>query len=175
MIAGEQHGIEDIFDLHFEAVYAYVAYRVMPDFETAKDITQEVFLAAIEGLPQLRGDATVLTWLRSIARRKVADHFRALAKRGPQPTHELEPLVPGGDPAVTKAQEQVLIVSLVMRELPSNYTQLLEEKYLEGLSVKEMAQRRRLSEKAIESALSRARDLFRKTFERLQRRKEREI
>ena len=175
MLAGERHDIEDIFDRYFEAVYAYIAYRVMPDFETAKDITQEVFLAAIEGLPEFRGDATVLTWLRSIARRKVADHFRALAKRGPQPMHELEPLVLGGDSAVTKVQEQVLIVSLVMRRLPGNYTELLEDKYLEGLSVKEMARRRRLSEKALESALSRARNLFKKTFERLRSRKEREI
>lgn len=173
MLAGKRHDIEDIFDRHFEAVYAYIAYRVMPDFETAKDITQEVFLAAIEGLPEFRGDATVLTWLRSIARRKVANHFRALTKRGTQ--SPLEPRVPGGDPAVTEPQDQVLIVSLTMRELPSNYIELLEEKYLEGLSVKEMAQRRKLSEKAVESALSRARNLFKKTFDILRKRKEREI
>ena len=45
---------EDIFDQHFQDVYSYVAYRLAPDREVARDLTQEVFLAALEALPKFR-------------------------------------------------------------------------------------------------------------------------
>ena len=54
-----------------------------------------------------------------------------------------------------------------MQAVPEHYTELLEEKYMDGLSVREMAERRRTSEKAIESALTRARAKFREVFHAL--------
>jgi DNA-directed RNA polymerase specialized sigma24 family protein len=59
-----------------------------------------------------------------------------------------------------------------MRELPVKYADLLEEKYLEGLSVADIARRRGESDKAVESNLSRARDAFRQAFARMNQAKE---
>ncbi len=39
----------DVFDRHYEALYAYVAYRVTPDRQAAEDLTQEVVAAALNG------------------------------------------------------------------------------------------------------------------------------
>jgi DNA-directed RNA polymerase specialized sigma24 family protein len=57
--------------------------------------------------------------------------------------------------------------------LPQDYANLLEEKYLDGLSVRQIAQRRGVGEKSVESALSRAREAFREKYERLQIQQER--
>ena len=41
-----------------------------------EDIVQEVYLRAVKAMPAYRGDAPVLPWLLSIARRTCADHVR---------------------------------------------------------------------------------------------------
>jgi len=160
---------EQIFDRYFEKVYSYVAYRLAGDSELAKDVTQEVFLAALKALADFRGEGSVLTWLRSIARNKVADHFRALdAPHPPTPGSRADDTAIGLSPD----EQRAVAVSLVMQQLPSSYAELLEEKYLEGLSVREIAKRKKMTEKAVESALSRARQAFRETFQKMQSSKE---
>ena len=74
------------------------------------------------------------------------------------------------DPA--RPDEQTLLLAHVMRLLPPDYVGLLEEKYLEGLSVRQMAEKRGRTDKSVESALSRARDMLRSTFQRLLAREE---
>ena len=66
-----------IYDRHFRDVYAYVAYRLGGRTAAVEDVVEEVFLAALKGLPGFRPERPVLPWLRAIARNKVADHFRA--------------------------------------------------------------------------------------------------
>ena len=162
--------IEAIFDRHFDDVYGFVAYRLSPDLEAAQDVTQEVLLAAVRGWASYRGDATVLSWLRGIARRKVADHLRLRGGRDCQANMDaLSELASASD---VGPKERASILAQVIRTLPPESIELLEEKYLDGLSVRQMAQKRARTEKAIESALSRARETLRNTFLRLEARQE---
>jgi RNA polymerase sigma-70 factor, ECF subfamily len=161
---------EALLDRHFEQVYAYVAYRVAPDAEAARDITQDVFLAACRSADSLQNEAAALGWLRAIARSRVADHFRSAARRGetlapPEALAELPAAESGA--AYDEPQVRAMQVSHVMRALPDDYGDVLEEKYLEGRSVRDMAARRGQSEKAVESMLTRAREAFRETWRRM--------
>jgi RNA polymerase sigma-70 factor, ECF subfamily len=150
-------GFEVIFNKHFADIYGYVAFRLAPDTHAAQDLTQDVFVAGFKAWSTFRGESTPLQWLRAIARRMIADHFkqqRACASM------EAIPVQPGnaGD---STAQEQAEMLSAVLRAIAPEDAELLEEKYLEGLSVHEMAGRHGKTEKAIESALSRTRALVR--------------
>lgn len=69
-------------------------------------------------------------------------------------------------------RERARRVSLALRELSEEAATLLEEKYVEGRSLRELAARRGSSEKAAESALARARAAFRSAFARLEAREE---
>lgn len=60
-------------------VWRMVAYLADP--ASADDLTQETFLRAIGSLPGFSGRSTARTWLLSIARRVVADHFRYKSRR----------------------------------------------------------------------------------------------
>jgi RNA polymerase sigma-70 factor, ECF subfamily len=167
--------IATVFDRHFDKVYGYVAYRVAPDFDAARDITQEVFLAAMNGLARFRGDSSMLTWLRALARRKVADHFR----RGESQVR-FDETYRGLAAAQRHADdpykaEQALLVGSVMRRLPESHAELLELKYLDGLTVKEIAALQDTTEKAVESALTRARDAFRTSHDDIVRTEETEL
>jgi len=71
-----------------------------------------------------------------------------------------------------ESQERALLLAQAMRLLPAKCVELLEEKYLESRTVRQMAEKRAQTEKAIESALSRARELLRTAFQRLQAKEE---
>src|SRR3990167_7609935 len=44
--------------------------------EDVEEITQDVFLSALDSLPLFRGEAEIKTWMLSIARHEVADYYR---------------------------------------------------------------------------------------------------
>jgi len=156
-----------LFDEHFDVIYSYVAYRVAPDHETAKDITQEVFLAALKGFSAIRRNNKVLPWLRAIARNKVADHYRARQLSARVVDAQTEQALEQRNEVQLGPTERGLVVSRVIQQLPEHVVRLLEDKYIENIPVREMAKQRGLSEKAVESALSRARSAFREVFRRL--------
>jgi RNA polymerase sigma-70 factor, ECF subfamily len=156
---------EEIFDRYFDEVYIYAAYLMSPDREEARDLTQEVFLAAFTALGKFRGECSMLSWLRGIARNKVSSHFRSLASRRNELSVSKDKLteIAAVTPEATMSEDvsRVVRISQVMRTLPENYSELLEQKYLEGSTVRAMAEQRQQSEEAVESALARARAAFR--------------
>ena len=56
------------------------------------------------------------------------------------------------------------LVNAAMSQLPPHYRQALESKYVSGESVRVIAERWRMTEKATESLLTRARQAFRAAF-----------
>lgn len=63
--------VEDLGDL----LYRYALSRVYNE-ALAKDLVQTTFLAAIKGLEKFAGDSSPKTWLFSILKFKIIDHFR---------------------------------------------------------------------------------------------------
>ncbi|MGH9245562.1 MAG: sigma-70 family RNA polymerase sigma factor [Acidimicrobiales bacterium] len=51
------------------------------DRDSADDLTQEVYLRAIRGLPRFRAESSARTWLLTIARRVCADAVRGAVRR----------------------------------------------------------------------------------------------
>jgi RNA polymerase sigma-70 factor, ECF subfamily len=153
------NSMEEVFDRHFDDVYGYVAYRLAPDREAAQDVTQEVFLAAIECWASYRGEGSLLSWLRGIACRKVADRLRLRYQQQRQADPiELAQLATA---SYESASERASFLAQAMATLPSDYVELLEEKYLDRLTVRQMGEKHARTDKAIESALSRAREMLR--------------
>jgi RNA polymerase sigma-70 factor, ECF subfamily len=67
---------------HGDALYRYARSRV-GDRELAEDLVQDAFLAALESRDRFQGRATVRTWLLSILRHKIVDHYRRVAGSRP--------------------------------------------------------------------------------------------
>lgn len=55
-----------MYDAHVDRVYR-LAYRLAGDADLAQDFTQETFIRAFSRLSQFRGDASLATWLHTIA------------------------------------------------------------------------------------------------------------
>jgi RNA polymerase sigma-70 factor (ECF subfamily) len=84
-----------LYELAFPQVYRYVASKTRSAAD-AEDITEEVFLGALQNVGGLRAtdEAGLLGWLFQIARFKLADHLRRQYRR---PTEPLDPEIEIGD------------------------------------------------------------------------------
>ncbi len=69
-------------DKYADYLFNYSVSRVN-DSEIAQDLVQETFLAALKSSENYKGDASERTWLISILKRKIIDHYRKInSKKG---------------------------------------------------------------------------------------------
>ena len=64
-------------DLYSDYLFNYTISRVN-DREIAKDLVQETFFAGLKSMKNYKGEATERTWLISILKRKIIDHYRRI-------------------------------------------------------------------------------------------------
>ena len=176
ILGGDEAAFRDLFDRFFPRLYRFALARVPRDPEAARDIVQQTFCQAIERLDTYRGEAALYTWFCQICRNAVADHYRRISRSAgrvvlledqPDARAILESFAaPEADEPETGAmREQVhRLVEATLDALPGRYGEALEWKYIDGLSVREIAGRLSLGEKAAESLLTRARESFREAF-----------
>jgi RNA polymerase sigma factor (sigma-70 family) len=74
---GRRERFEHLVAEHFDAVLGFALARVEP--EAARDAVAETFLAAWKSLDVLPAEPR--GWLLAVARRRVADHYRAVGLR----------------------------------------------------------------------------------------------
>lgn len=63
--SGNQKAFEELVKKYQQKMFA-LAYKMTRNQEEAKDLTQEAFVRAYQGLPNFRGDSSFHTWLYQI-------------------------------------------------------------------------------------------------------------
>lgn len=132
--AGEDHGLRLAYDRYAGAVY-HLAVVSLSHPADAEDVTQATFVSAWlsrETFDPQRG--SLLGWLLAIARRKVIDILRAVA-RDERLTMVVRQAVPT-DPAEAPADRVVdrLIVADELRRLPADQRRVLELAFYDDLT-----------------------------------------
>ncbi|MDG9700869.1 RNA polymerase sigma factor [Streptomyces sp. DH37] len=86
---GEREAFGELVDRWHAPLWRYLRHMA-GSAHTADDLAQEVWVAAVRGLPRLRDPARFAAWLFTIARRALADHLRHVyaAPRAPLPREE---------------------------------------------------------------------------------------
>ena len=64
-------------DLYADYLFNFTISRVN-DREIAQDLVQDTFLAALKSMKNFKGEANERTWLISILKRKIIDHYRKI-------------------------------------------------------------------------------------------------
>jgi RNA polymerase sigma factor (sigma-70 family) len=156
--AGDGAAAREFFDSYATRIHRFIASSLGGDAREAEDLLQETFIALAEALPFFRGDCSLFTFACAIAHRKVQSFIRRNARRARIALAAVrEAPEESGDYESESSSNERRAVADAMAHLPEDYREVLILKYVEELSVSEMARVMQLSEHAIESRLARAR------------------
>lgn len=143
----------DLYDRHFEQVWAFVVRRVR-DRAEAEDVTAETFRSALQNLPRYewRG-VPFAAWLYRIAANEIADRAK-LASRELPIEHE---------PAAAELDQVEHRASLFrhVRALPAAQREVIVKRFAEERSIAETAQLMGRSEGAVKQLQFRALEALR--------------
>ena len=169
--AGDFEAFSELVNAHKDKLYAFVR-KLVGDPDDTNDIVQDTFLKAIDKIDQFRGDSAFGTWLTSIAlnqsralfaKRKQADlkpiedYLPAYDKNAERPLAEAR-LFDWKDPhSLLENEELRRVVDEGLNQLPFKYREAFVLRYVEELSVKEVAAAIGESEAATKSRILRAR------------------
>jgi RNA polymerase sigma-70 factor (ECF subfamily) len=177
-LAGDRDAVQALVETALEPLYRFCLYRVGRNSHLCEEVVQETLVRALRELQHYdpaRACANIFPWLTGLARNEI---HRVLVRE--KNTVSLETLwakmdqellglyarldSERFDSGVLEREETAELVNATMSQLPVHYREALEAKYVTGKSVRDLAASWSLSEKAVESQLTRARKAFRATF-----------
>lgn len=167
ILKGNKKTINKFYKTYQQRLLNFILKKV-GNRKDAEEILQDTFLSALDSLPLFKGDSSLYTWLCSIARHETIDFLRR---------KKIKTIVFSRLPFLKKIVSQALGPELALQEkemklkiwqtlksLSEGYREILRLKYIDGLSVAEIAHQLKITVKAAESKLFRARLAFQKEF-----------
>lgn len=154
-----------IYDEHIKKIYRFVYLKVSSE-EIAQDIASEAFLRAWDKFKAGEEIKNMQAFLYQVARNLIVDHYREKAKVRTISSQEYQ--IPDPRMAVaTEAQVEsdMSQVRLALSEINEDYQDLIILRYLDQLSIPEIAEISGKSEGAVRVSLHRAMQDLKKHLE----------
>ncbi|MFA5866712.1 MAG: sigma-70 family RNA polymerase sigma factor [Actinomycetota bacterium] len=150
----DRNAFGEIYELYVDGIYRYVFYRLF-DKKDAEDVTEEVFIKAMNGIAGYQADKGSFTgWLYGIARNTVIDYFRlvrretavveaAAARRTEKAGDETDAFV-------------VEMIRQALGDLTEEQREVIVLRFYAGLKISEIAEHMDKPESAIKALQRRA-------------------
>lgn len=151
-----------IYDQHIDKIYRFIFVKVNSQ-EIAEDLTSETFLKGWRSFQNPRDIENPSAFLYKIARNLVIDHYRQKAKKNTVRVEDFNII-----DTRSNLEENAILASdlnVVMRAiggLKNNYQTVIIWRYLDDLSISEMAEMLQKSEEATRVMIHRAMKELRK-------------
>ncbi len=170
-LAGHETSFEELVRRYQRPIAAYV-YRMTGDYDTALDLTQEVFIKVHNSLGRYKTEFKFSTWIYKIAHNAAVDHLRRTAAReqslvkGPEGDQYDVPLESGRiNPEIeSERKERRLEIEAVVRTLPAAYRELIILRHAQDLTYEEIVDVTGLPLGTVKNRLFRAREMMRQHF-----------
>ena len=170
-IDGFDGSFEELVRRYQRPISAYV-YRMVGNYESALDLTQEIFIKVYNSLNRYRAEFKFSTWIYKIAHNAAVDHLRRTATReqslvlGPEgDTFDLPIESARLSPEQESEQkERRGEIEAVVRALPANYRELIILRHSQDLSYEEIVEVTGLPLGTVKNRLFRAREMMRQQF-----------
>ena len=172
LLAGDQRAFDLFFEENFARLYRFAMVRLSDDPEGAREVVQSTLTQAVRKLHTFRAESALFTWLCAICRNRISDHLRT---QGRYRDHivliedhpEIQAAVDSFQTPVEDSPEgqyqrveAMRLIQVALDRLPAKYGDVLEWKYVEGHSVKEISAKLEIGTAAAQSLLSRAKRAF---------------
>ena len=172
LLSGDELAFASFFEDNFARLYRFALVRLSDDPDAARDIAQIVLTRAMQKLHTYRAESALFTWLCAICRNEVSDW---LSRQGRYRQHiVLTEDYPELQAAVDSFQtpfeenpeaqylrlEKLRLIQVALDKLPAKYGNVLEWKYVQGHSVREISTRLNMGQEATQSLIARAKRAF---------------
>lgn len=154
----DEEAYRKFFALYARRLFLYALALTNGDEESARELLQLTMIRVTKYIREFEHDDVFWGWLRNLVRSCWIDEHRRKKRYWSflnlfRAHRENDELTPAGsdDPCAA-----------LLESLDNDERELLQEKYLEGRSIREIAALRNSTEKAVESKLSRTREKLRK-------------
>ena len=139
-----QSGNENAFNqlvLKYQKRIFNLVYRMVRNIEEAKDLTQEIFVKAYQGLKNFKGEASFSTWLHQIAINSAINYSSARKWKNLVSIFEVkEPEASWGNPTQDLKQEQInRTIDAAILSLPPQQRSVFILRHYEELPYQEIA------------------------------------
>jgi RNA polymerase sigma-70 factor (ECF subfamily) len=181
LLAHDRTAFNEFFDGFFPRLYRFARTRLTEDPEITKEIVHVSLTKAIRKLSSYRGEAALFTWLCTICRNEINDHVERTAReqRHVVLTEDLPDVRAAVDAIAAPASDEpeahfrrleaTRLIQVALDQLPANYGNALEWKYVYGFSVQEIAAKLGVGVEAAQSVLARAKRSFQEVYGTLTR------
>ena len=170
-VSGVEGSFEELVRRYQRPLAAYV-YRMVGNYESALDLTQEIFIKVYNSLERYRAEFKFSTWIYKIAHNAAVDHLRRSSTReqslvvgaeGDQFELPIESsrLSPEQE---SERRERRVEIETVVRALPANYRELIILRHSQDLSYEEIVEVTGLPLGTVKNRLFRAREMMRQQF-----------
>ena len=167
-VAGREASFEELVRRYQRPIAAYV-YRMVGDYDSALDLTQEVFIKVYNSLARYRSEFKFSTWIYKIAHNAAIDHLRRHAVREQALTCSVDGerrevviesrrLTPEQE---SERKERRSEIESVVQLLQASYRELIVLRHSHDLSYDEIAEVTGLPLGTVKNRLFRAREAMR--------------
>lgn len=171
LAAGDEAAFRELHSRYFDRLLRYLFVVTRGDEEAARDALQETFTRVVRHIRPFDSEQALWCWLTVIARSAATDAGRKRARYWQMLAHyglfwragEEKP----GD--VDASVQLDAFLDIALQSLETTDRELIEQKYFQGNSVRELAARFQMTEKAVESRLARVRRRLREELSKLLR------
>jgi RNA polymerase sigma-70 factor, ECF subfamily len=170
-VVGLEGSFEELVRRYQRPISAYV-YRMVGNYESALDLTQEIFIKVYSSLRQYRPEFKFSTWIYKIAHNAAVDHLRRTSTREQSLINTIEgeqfelPIESGrlSPEQESERKERRGEIEAVVRTLPSNYRELIILRHSQDLTYEEIVEVTGLPLGTVKNRLFRAREMMRQEF-----------
>lgn len=170
-------------DQYGNYLYTYAYYRVNSS-EVAQDLVQETFVAALKARDSFQGKSTEKTWLVSILKRKIIDHYRKQTRsREEVESNQSSPFISEGpdrgkwdphhrprewpdDPSGMDRETFYRVLEMCMSLLPEKWSGVFRLRTLEELPAEQVCKELGITSSNFWVIMHRARLRLRECFEK---------
>lgn len=179
LIKGDEKVFNHFFKDYYPKLFRFIMSRVQQDKDLSDDFAQQTMCNAIDKMHTYRGEAALFTWMCQISRSLIYAHFLKENRRSKTvipiaDTSEVRDILDNiamheneQPENVSEKFELSQLITEVMDNLPNNYGDILEWKYVEKLSVNEIAEKLNTSMVSVQSSLGRARKAFKDVINKM--------
>jgi len=161
-LQGDAGAFETVID-KYQKMVLNLAYRIVNNYEDAKDVAQSVFVKAYENLPSFDPKYKFFSWLYRIG---VNESLNFALKRKRQAMSDPGPIAAGEDPQASLANNELnLRIESALADLNPRQRALLTLS-LDGFSYKDIGGFLGLPERKVKSQLFSARHKMKSALER---------